>query len=309
MIISSRILSLAAIALVTLGACQPSPEHARADSTSAASAAQEVQLATRLTAQKDSLTRVVLQADDFIMHVDSSMSRVKGLPKGKRADASLDPLARQIENRKLVMARVDALVARARATAAELGKTKKGNAALTARLVDDSVMITDLNTTIKRQTAMIAALSVRVDSLKGAAQRLAGTLATTQVSLASTQASLDVAEGQRNRAYFVIGSEDDLVKRGVIVREGGANLIFAHPGRTLQIARDLDTSSFTPIDRRVATVISVPDTSHWYRIISRQSLDHALVDGRDENSFKGNLKIADAERFWTPSRFLVLVQH
>jgi hypothetical protein len=43
-------------------------------------------------------------------------------------------------------------------------------------------------------------------------------------------------------------------------------------------------------------------------VISRQSLDDAVVVERDRNSFKGNLKIADAGKFWAPSRFLVLVE-
>ena len=305
---TSRTLSLGTIGLLTLVACGPSTEHVRADSTSAAAAAKEAQLATLLAAQKDSLTRVVLQADDFIMHVDSSMSRVKGLPKDKRANDNLDPLARQIVNRKLVMARVDALVARTRATAAELGASSRSNTRLLARLAEDSVMISDLNFTIKRQTATIDGLSVRVDSLKGASQRLTGELASAQSSLTSTKASLENVETQRNKAYYVIGKEDELVKRGVIVREGGANLLFAHPGRTLQIARDVDSTAFVEIDRRVAQVIAVPDSTRWYKVVSRQSLDHAFVDGRDQNQFKGNLKIADANRFWTPSRFLVLVQ-
>ncbi|MEP6618787.1 MAG: hypothetical protein ABJE47_05715 [bacterium] len=303
-----RKISLGILSLASLVACGPSAEHKRADSTSTAQAAQQTQLATQLAAQKDSLTRVVLQADDFIMHVDSSMSRVKGLPRNKRSDSTLDPLARQIENRKVVMARVDALVARTRATAAQLAGANRTNHALLARLADDSAMITDLNATIKRQTATIDGLSSRVDSLKNATVRLASSLATTQSSLASTQASLDTVESQHNKAFYVVGKEDDLVRRGVIVREGGANLLFAHPGRTLQIARDVDTSAFTPVDRRVARVIPMPDSTRWYRIVSRQSLDNALADGRDRNAFKGNLKIADANRFWAPSKFLVLIE-
>ena len=76
----------------------------------------------------------MLQADDFILEVDKSMSRVKGLPKGKKKNENLDPLARQVENRKLVMERVDALVARAQATASQLAKANKNNAALRAQI-------------------------------------------------------------------------------------------------------------------------------------------------------------------------------
>ena len=298
---SSRITSLALASVIAVAGCGPSAEHQHADSTAVAMSTRRAQLATQLSAQKDSLTRVVLQADDFIMHIDSSVTSVKGLPKGRRVNNQLDPLARQIDNRKVVMARVDALVARARETAAQLSRSNTTNVALRAQLASDSAMIFDLNATVKRQTATIEALSVRIDSLKGATQQLASSLTSAKESLAS-------AEAASNKAYFVIGREDELVKRGVIVREGGANLLFAHPGRTLQVARTLDPELFTPVDQREVQLIAVPDSTRRYRVVSRQSLDDAVVTERDKNSFKGNLRIAGAARFWAPSRYLVLVE-
>ena len=292
----SRLAPFAAAAALALTACKvgPSAEHQQADSTASIASLQHAQLATQLAAQKDSLTRVVLAADEFIMHIDSSVATVKGMPKGDRADRKLDPLARQIINRKLVMARVDALVKRARATASQLAKANSSNAELRAQLASDSVMITELNATIKRQTAMIEVLSLRVDSLKNSTMELASSLASAQTEIA--------------KAFYVIGKEDDLVKRGVIVREGGANLLFAHPGRTLQVARTLDPQLFTPLDQRGTKVIEMPDSTRRYRIVSRQSLDDAKVDAREKNSFKGNLTIADASKFWAPSRYLVVVE-
>ena len=298
---SSRILSSIVASAIVLGGCAPSAEHQLADSTSVALSTQRAQLATRLSAQKDSLTRVVLQADDFIMHIDSSVASVKGLSRGKRVNSRLDPLARQIENRKVVMARVDALVSRARSTAEQLAKSNTTNVALRAQLASDSAMISDLNAMVKRQTATIEALSVRIDSLMGATQQLAS-------SLTNVKESLATAETAGNKAYYVIGREEELVKQGVIVREGGANLLFAHPGRTLQIARTLDPEVFTAVDQREVQLITVPDSTRRYRVVSRQSLDNAVVSERDQNSFKGNLRISGAARFWSPSRYLVLVE-
>lgn len=296
--INPRRTSVAAAAALLLIGCGPGAEHQRADSAAVALSAlhadRATQLSVQLGAQKDSLTRVVLQADDFIMHLDSSVNTVKGLPKGRRSDARLDPLARQVQNRKVVMARVDALVQRARSTSSQLAKANGANAALRAQLASDSAMITDLNTTITRQTAMIEVLSIRIDSLKTATTQLAS--------------SLTNAETVHNKAYYVIGSEDELVKRGVVVREGGANLLFAHPGRTLQVARTLDPQAFTALDQREVKTIAVPDTTRRYRVVSRQNLDDAVVTQRERNSFKGNLTIASATKFWTPSRYLVLVE-
>ncbi|MEP7001094.1 MAG: hypothetical protein ABI969_11490 [bacterium] len=298
---SFRITPLAVASAFALVGCAVSSEHEHADSTAIVLSTQRAQLVTQLSAQKDSLTRVVLQADDFIMHIDSSVSSVKGLAKGKKVNSELDPLARQIENRKVVMARVDALVARARATSAQLAKANSGNVALRKQLQGDEDMITDLNATIKRQTATIDALSIRIDSLKTATVQLASTLSTVKETLVATETA-------SNKAYYVIGSEDELVQLGIIVREGGANLLFAHPGRTLQIARNLDPRGFTAVDQRQVQTITVPDTTRRYRVVSRQSLDDAVVTERDQNSFKGNLRVADASKFWAPSRYLVLVE-
>lgn len=297
---NTRIASLAIVAAAGLAACGPSKEHAHADSVAAAAASEQTRLATQLAAQKDSLTRVVLQADEFIMHIDSSISKVKGLPKGRKS-ATLDPLAQQIQNRKAVMARVDALVARAQQTASQLARANKqlasankDNVALRAQLASDSTMIADLNSTIQRQTAMMSTMATRIDSLTGETVRLGATIAD--------------LESQKAKAYYVIGSEDELLKRGVIVREGGANLLIAHPGRTLQISRTADPNEFTPVDQRATNVITMPDSTSRYKVVSRQSLDYASVSDRDKNSFRGNLKIAEPARFWGPSRFLVIVR-
>jgi hypothetical protein len=292
--ITPRLASFATLSALALTACGPSPEHKRADSAAAAATAEQMQLSTQLAAQKDSLTRVVLQADDFILQVDKSMSRVKGLPKGRKKNENLDPLARQVENRKLVMERVDALVARAQATASQLAKANRNNVALRAQIASDSALIADLNSTIQRQTATIEGLSTRIDSLKSATQQLSVQLA--------------AVESETAKAFYVVGREDDLVKKGVIVREGGANFLIAHPGRTLQIARSLPVDQFTTVDVRGLKEIPVPDSTRRYRLVSRQSLDAAEVQERKRNTFRGNLHIADASKFWEASKYLVLVE-
>ena len=292
--ITTRVASFATLSALALAACGPSPEHKRADSAAAAATAEQTLLATQLAAQKDSLTRVVLQADDFIMQVDKSMSKVKGLPKGKKKNENLDPLARQVENRKLVMERVDALVARAQATASQLAKANRNNAALRAQITADSALIADLNSTIQRQTATIEGLSTRIDSLKSATQQLSVQLA--------------AVESETAKAFYVVGKEDELVKKGVIVREGGTNLLLIKPGRTLQIARSLPVDQFTTVDVRGVKDIPVPDSTRRYRLVSRQSLDAAEVQDRKKNTFRGNLHIADASKFWEASKYLVLVE-
>jgi len=112
----------------------------------------------------------------------------------------------------------------------------------------------------------------------------------------------------QSKAYYVIGNEDVLLKKGIIVKEGGANLLIARVGRTLVPARELDRELFTAIDTRNVREIEVPDTTRRYQIVSRQSLDDAEAPQRDGPSFRGNLKIKDSDKFWAPSKYLIIVE-
>ena len=296
--------SLFALVVATstsLAACSVSHQDARDDSARSA-AAEQLRLSTQLAAQKDSLTTVVLDADKFISQIDSQISRVKGLPAGKRGKQSFEsPVEEQLAARKALLVRVDALVERAQVTAKQLAAARKNEKAYQGQAENlkqsaerDQTLLAQLGETIKRQTTTIETLTTRVDSL---------TAVNTQLDVALT-----TERTTRAQAFYIIGREDELVQKGIVVREGGANLLLAHPGRTLQPARQLDYALFTPIDQREVREITVPDTTRQYRIVSRQSLDDADVSERDKTTFRGNLRIKDSERFWSPSKFLIIVQ-
>jgi hypothetical protein len=285
-------------ALITSAACKDQAVVARADTLETKLTEQQV-LANQLSSQKDSLVRVVLDADAFLGQMDSAISTVKGLPRTKRSAS--DPLADQLLARKEMQERVNALVMRAKVTANQLAAlqkkqidAEKQNAALQSELADqaskidsDAQLIADLGSTIERQNSQIATLEARLDSLN------------TEVRTLGTK---------HYRAYYVIGTEKELLDKGLVTKEGGANLLIARPGRTLVPARVLDPDAFTPIDQRETVTIQVPDTSRRYRVISRQSLDAAEVTWREGTNFKGPLKITKADEFWAPSRFLILLK-
>lgn len=272
---------------------------ARSDSVRTALTEQQ-QLAAQLQSQKDSLTRVVLDVDAFLGQMDSAVRTVRGMPRSKR-NASESPLADQVAQRREVMERVNALINRAKATANQLAELQKKQseiqsenaqmreelAAQSQKTAEDAQMVTDLGATIERQRVQIVSLEQRIDSLSGEFNAL----------------------GMRHfRAYYIVGTEKELIDKGLIVKEGGANLLIARPGRTLQPARVLDAALFTEVDQRETKVIPVPDSTKRYRVVSRQSLDDAEVESRDGTSFKGSLKIAKPDEFWAPSRFLIIVR-
>ena len=274
--------------LAIVAGCTPGRDRARADSMQVL-VLQQGHLMTTLTAQRDS-------ADAFIGQIDSSISRMKDFSRTSRSNrvASEGPLEDQVRQRRDMLSRVDALVDRARETAKELSALKDRERKLLAEnrklknsLAIDEHQIADLKATIEQHAATIASLQARLDDYD---KRL-------------------IAERAiANRAYYVIGTEDELVDKGVIVREGGTNLLIKRIGRTLVPARELDKAAFTAIDTREVHAIGLPDTTKRYQIVSRQSLDDVKVVDRDGTSFRGALEIPDAEKFWAPSRYLIIVQ-
>ena len=123
--------------------------------------------------------------------------------------------------------------------------------------------------------------------------------------------TLSQVAARANTVYYVIGTKDELLQKGIVVKEGGSRFLFVlwKQGVTLQPGRELDPSEFHAIDRRQVSEIPLPDPSASYRIASRQDLDYLETpyDG-GRISGVGSLRIADSERFWLPSRFLIIVK-
>ena len=163
--------------------------------------------------------------------------------------------------------------------------------------------LTSLQETLENQKTTIATLTARVEDLEAENVQLA----TEKAALADTVEQL---VEETNMAYYVIGTKDELIERGIVTEEGGSRVlfIFGKRGKTLVPARDLNPADFTAIDLRHDTEIVLPDSTEQYRIASRQNLA-ALADSLPDGKVQGTaLRIAQPMEFWLPSRFLILVQ-
>jgi len=256
----------------------------------------------KLSAQRDSVSQLLGDANVFIGHIDKSISRVKGLSAASNSKkGSESGLEDQLRARKDMLRRVDALVERARETAGEVTALKKHQAELLA----ENSKLGEENKALKDS---LAAEEQRIATMMSSIEQQAQTIALLQTRLDDLGKDLATVRTAYAKAYYVIGTEDELLKKGVIVKEGGANLLIKRVGRTLVPARELPADAFSAIDTREVHLIPMPDTTKKYQIVSRQSLDDAKVSLRDGNQFRGPLEIAEGEKFWAPSKFLIIVQ-
>jgi hypothetical protein len=290
-----KTLAVAALVLFTT-ACVSKKEY---DSQMAQSAA--------LSAEKDSLLSEVVATSQFISEVNAEIDKVRsGQPVASRANEMETLSPRQA--REQLMVRVTELTSRVREAESRMSASRRRIASLTAGNADltkkfDST-VAAFQTLVDNQKAEIVALLDQVSALTAQNAQLREANAALATERASLAASNEMLTSEKNTVYWVAGTKDELLRRGVIEQRGGLLGI----GRTLVLARTLDAAEFTAADRTGMLEVALPDPARSYRLVSPNDvmgLDGAPTDGK----FQGTIKISAPEVFWRTSRFLVLVQN
>src|SRR5260370_10511611 len=117
----------------------------------------------------------------------------------------------------------------------------------------------NLNGVIQKQQETITALTEQVARLTAENSALRDTL--------------DNMSTVVNTVYYVVGTKDELEKKGVIQEEGGARFLFVlwKSGKTLVPSRHLDPAVFTSVDRRHLPALPLT-ADNEYHVVSRRPL-------------------------------------
>jgi hypothetical protein len=194
---------------------------------------------------------------------------------------------------RVLLSRLNASEARVRKMRADELAHSKVDSQQVARLAEYERSIQEMRATVERQQAEIVSLTQRVDSL---------TSANTVLIARTTEMS-----AREDSVFVAIGSEKDLIKRGVIRKEGGTKLMFGR-GKTIVAARHLEPAQFQTISKLKDLTISLPDPNKAYRVVTRQDLHFAEPQDPKKGMVKGSLKISDPNAFWGGSKYLILVE-
>ncbi|HJR17261.1 MAG TPA: hypothetical protein VJ808_10450, partial [Gemmatimonadales bacterium] len=203
-------------------------------------------------AQKDSLLTEVLETTQFVSDLNSELAKARNVARSEGGSDRGLPGARQDhEERKATLLRIQQVISRLNESEAKLeaaetrAKTAKTrNVRLLAQISTYKKTIEDLKLAaeqqrveneaiIAEQRAQIALLAGQVDTLDKERTTLRGSVA----SLIN----------YKNTVYYAIGTKEELLKQGVVTREGSKFLVFG--GTRLEPARDLNSSAFTAIDK------------------------------------------------------------
>jgi hypothetical protein len=268
-------------------------------------------------AQKDSLLTEVLETTQFVSDMNSELAKAKSVSvKPAGTDPGVPGAKKDREERVAALERVKAVIARLNESEARLTETetrarssRQRNARLLAQIETFKKTVEDLKTTAEQQKteyeAALAEKDTQIATLAGRVDTLTSEntmLGTEKAALADTVGNLTA---YKNTVYYAVGTRDELMKKGVVTKEGSKFLVFG--GTRLEPARNLNTEAFTAIDKTQQTSIPLPRTDKKYKIISRQSPSYLATPVKD-GKVTGSVEIAQPEEFWSASKYLILVQ-
>jgi hypothetical protein len=244
----------------------------------------------QVNAQKDSLMQEVAISSRLISDINAELGKAK-VRNNRLHVSSESPMTASTDT---LMARLRYVVARVSEVEGALAASRERVKSLTS--LSDSLR-TAYDSTVSNLQAVIATQKNTIDFLTDRVN----TLTAENVALRDSLAT----------GYYVIGTREELKKKGILTEQGGGRVLFVlwRTGKTLQPARNLDPRDFNAIDTRQVTQIPLPSATAEYRVASLQDLDY-VAEQREHNKYVGTptLTITSPVDFWRTSRFLIIIR-
>jgi hypothetical protein len=302
-VIRMRRMLIGLAAVASLAACDRSKEELQ----------QRVAELTVLQAQKDSLIQEVMSTTQFVGDLTADLAAVKSLNAGKPVAAEASDVAGQTpaQMRATVRERVRELATRLGQSESRLAQSRArvqslsgSNSQMQQQLAVYDSTITSLRQVLESQKTEIAALSEQVLGLQQANVLLAATRDTLTMQRDQLTSTVSTMTIESNKAYYIVGTEDALVKKGILQKRGGV----LGMGKTALPARALKESDFTEIDRMRDSTIALPNSAKKYVLASRQDAQFLATPPNKDGEFTGTIKVGQPEQFWQTSKFLIIIE-
>ncbi len=249
-----------------------------------------------VSAQKDSLIEAVAEYAQVMSVISAELADIQ--MEGRDLMIAVEsPVA---ASRDSILNKIRYINERVAQTEARLRQSRRRVSELTS--LSDSLRATmeqtiaNYESLLANQRESIAALTEQVTGLEAEKEQLAAEITTLEDAAA--------------KVYYVIGTEEELLERGIIQKEGGSRVlfIFGKRGQTLVPGRDLNPGDFTMVDRRDATEIELPDPDALYTVVSRHDLAYIENTPDEKGNISGSLRISSPNEFWAASPFLIIVE-
>ncbi|HNR19467.1 MAG TPA: hypothetical protein PKN75_05025 [Bacteroidia bacterium] len=259
----------------------------------------------RLNLERDSLIRLGGTKDSTVNSllgdfnaIDASLDSINQLHTAITLDTKSNPemnadvkerIRKNIENINRLLEenskRISELSGRVKGSNVKLAQLEKMIAGLNAKVTERDSMIAGLNLQLGDANKAITDLKINIDTLNAV--------------VAAKSQTIDEKVNMLHTAYYTMGTYKELRDKKVLSKQGG----FLGIGKSQTLISDFDSTQFTKIDitqlnsvaidKKVATIIT-NHPSNAYRF--DKTKDKVVA-----------LNITDPNKFWSSSKYLVIV--
>lgn len=244
-------------------------------------------------AEIDSLFMMLNEIEDNLSMINSKYSTVQELRRN-----SIEGKVNQKKQIADQMASIESMMADNKKKIAQLNSRVS---TLGKKADDLEAFITRLEERAAQQEQQIAALTAELENSK---MIIRGLNANVSELTAQNQMKDDYIAQQildANRAWFVVGSYNELRDAGIVAKSGG----FIGIGRKQGTVDDMNTEVFTEIDRTKVTTISI-NKKKAVVISQHPENSYELVSDDENESIVAYLRILNPTQFWKYTDYLVI---
>lgn len=188
-----------------------------------------------------------------------------------------------------------------------MAKNKKDISRVYKKLKDSNLKIEEfqkmvdlLNQQITERDNQITALKEDLAKMHFSIESLSASMDTLKNEKVKLEANVEDKVNNLNTAYYVAGNKKQLIEDNIIAKTGG----FIGLGKTNQLKQNFNESKFTKVDIRSFAEIAV--NSKKYQIVTTHPADSYQVE-TNASGITEKIKITNPEKFWSASKYLVVV--
>jgi len=257
-------------------------------------AAKQEQVSTKqLLGERDKYIEDVMQAvNDVYREIETARVKEGRLVK-RSGDPEVGPKGRDLDTFHKLLTDIDDIGSVLKENRKRIDDLQYRMGRSNHHIASLDTLVANLRTTILEREGSIAQLEVKVQGLEQ-------TLAEKTRMIDDRDLTIVDQRREMNRGLYVVGTRDELKKKGIIVDEGG--FLWGLLGSTTVMAGAVDPAEFTSLDRLRDTTIHVPGTIA--EILPRRGEALFSMKQREDNS--SELNIASPDGFWQ-NKYLVIV--
>lgn len=259
-------------------------------------------LAARHVALQDSMYRMQQEVNEITL----SMNQIeKNLVKLRRDEMQIDEIREEAGPKRsqgdrifLILAEMDAYLEENKSIIGklegQLAKSRHANEGLRRLVALQKQAILEKEVEIRELNESMAKLREEFTTTVAAKDSI---ISRQEARLTSQQKTLEEKQTTLNTGYLLYGDRKQLLEKGVLQTEGG------FLGKNVKLTSKLDPALFAPIDIKKVQEINI-GVSNKQKALTIHPADSYYFVKTDGQTY---LKITNPDRFWSVSRYLVVV--